>query len=361
MDSFVPFMSTLGAVLWMFGILLSAMTLVSLFRIDSWWARIWDFPRAQILVLLTIELVLISLYFDTLGMGGSVLLAAVLLSVLYQGYMMFPYTLLGAKQVQRTRRVIPENRAKLLFANVLMTNRNSEALRRLIYQVDPDIILTAETDNWWAEQLAEFESSHPFKVLCPLENTYGMTLYSRLELVDPTLKYLVEQDIPSIHTTVRLRSGVTFELRCLHPRPPFPTEDETATSRDAELLIVGRETKIKNEPFVVMGDLNDVAWSRTNYLFQDISGLLDPRVGRGFYNTFHARYPFFRFPLDHFFVSNHFRLVSFRRLPYFGSDHFPVFIELSYEHDATLYQEELVAEPEQVREAIEKIEKALND
>ena len=81
----------------------------------------------------------------------------------------------------------------------------------------------------------------------------------------------------------------------------------------------------------MLGDLNDVAWSRTSYEFQDISGLLDPRVGRGFYHTFHARYPVLRYPLDHCFHTKHFRLVRFKRLRKFGSDHFPVGIELSHE------------------------------
>ena len=108
----------------------------------------------------------------------------------------------------------------------------------------------------------------------------------------------------------------------------------------------------------MLGDLNDVAWSRTNYLFQDISGLLDPRIGRGFYHTFHAKVPLLRFPLDHFFHSNHFRLVDFRRLGYFGSDHFPVYIRLSYEPDAERVQEQLSASKSEKEEADEKIEKA---
>ena len=88
-------------------------------------------------------------------------------------------------------------------------------------------------------------------------------------------------------------------------------------------------------------------------------GLLDPRVGRGFYNTFHAEYPFMRLPLDHCFHSNHFRLVDFRRLAYYGSDHFPVYIKLSYEPDAEVEQDELQASKSQQKVAQEKISKKL--
>ena len=94
---------------------------------------------------------------------------------------------------------------------------------------------------------------------------------------------------------------------------------------------MGRKAKESGKPTIVAGDLNDVAWSHTTGLFQKISGLLDPRIGRGFYNTFHARYPAIRFPLDHVFVSESFRLVRLEKLPDMGSDHFPMYVELSYE------------------------------
>lgn len=341
------------------GCIAIAVTVVPLVRADAWWIRIFDFPRLQITFVAATTAAAYILFVGNYSTGGIIFLGSLALCLFYQGYMMFPYTPLARKQVQQSFNSTPESSFSLLFGNVLESNRNSERLREIIRKADPDIILTVETNGWWQEQLKEFEQTHPYIVHQPQENTYGMLLYSRLELVDPEVKFLLEDDIPSIHTRVKIRSGKEIELRCLHPRPPFPTEDESSTKRDAEILIVGKENKEKPSPFVVMGDLNDVAWSRTNYLFQDISGLLDPRIGRGFYHTFHASFPFLRFPLDHFFHSNHFRLVDFRRLGYFGSDHFPVYIKLSYEHDAVHEQEELQADESQKEEAQEKIEKAV--
>jgi endonuclease/exonuclease/phosphatase (EEP) superfamily protein YafD len=340
------------------GSLMIVATLLPLLRHDAWWVRVCDFPRLQIVALTAAT---IAAYPFAAGLSGPVdyaFLCVLALALAYQGYMMFPYTRLSRRQVQWARERPAGATFSLLFANVLMTNRRAARLREIIRACDPDILLTVETDEWWADQLREFERSHPHTVLRPQPNTYGMTLYSRLELINPEVKFLVEDDIPSIHTRVRLPSGVEVELRCLHPRPPFPTESEQSTKRDAELLVVGQEVKGLKTPVVVFGDLNDVAWSRTNYLFQDISGLLDPRIGRGVYNTFHAKYPFVRFPLDHFFHSNHFRLVTLKRLPYFGSDHFPVLITLSYEPDAVVEQEELQADEGEQEEAREKIEKA---
>lgn len=332
-------------------------TVLPLLRQDAWWVRIFDFPRLQITFILIATLAVYLVFKWDSSLTENLFLGALSSCLIYQGYMMYPYTPLARKQVQQATNISTDSSLSLLFANVLMDNRNVAKLREIISEIDPDIILTVETDEWWKEQLKGFERTHQHTVQQPQENTYGMLLYSRLELINPEVKFLVQDDVPSIHTRVKLLSGKEVEIRCLHPRPPFPTEDERSTERDAELLIVGKETKGLSNPVVVLGDLNDVAWSRTNYLFQDISGLLDPRVGRGFYHTFHAKYPFIRFPLDHFFHSNHFRLVDFRRLSYFGSDHFPVYIKLSYEPTAENQQEELQASESEQEEAEEKIEK----
>jgi endonuclease/exonuclease/phosphatase (EEP) superfamily protein YafD len=337
------------------GVTAIAATAIPLSGHQAWWIRIFDFPRLQIVFIGSIALIwhLAIVGFSTiLGVVFAVLLA---LSLAYQAFMIFPYTRLAAVQTQWSKDPRPESTISILFANVQESNRITEPLKNILRETEADLVLLVETDDWWLSQVQETLSNYPFAVLQPQSNTYGMLLFSRLELVEPQLRFLIQKDIPSIHGRVRLRSGDLVEFRCLHPRPPAPAEFKDAVPRDAEIIIVGSENRKDDLPFIVFGDLNDVAWSRTNYLFQNISGLLDPRVGRGFYHTFHAKIPFLRFPLDHLFHSNHFRLVDFRRLGYFGSDHFPVFGKLSLEHGAELEQEELEPEEDEIMEASEKV------
>jgi endonuclease/exonuclease/phosphatase (EEP) superfamily protein YafD len=192
----------------------------------------------------------------------------------------------------------------------------------------------------------------------PLVNKYGMLLYSRLELLDPQVKYLLREGIPSMHMQVRLRSGAVIRLHGVHPEPPAPTEADSSLPRDAELLIVGRDVKEHNTPTIVAGDLNDVAWSYTTGLFQKISSLLDPRKGRGMFNTFHAKIPIMRWSLDHVFHSRHFLLVDLQRLPAFGSDHFPVYVRLLLKPEVGVSQESPPSDEEDEETARKKIKKA---
>lgn len=344
------------AVLFSIGSLMIAATLLPFVRVDDWYIRIFDFPRLQITAILAAVFIGYLWVRDDPDLAENIFLATLALCLAYQLYRMYPYTPLCRKQVQSSRCATAQSCVSLLFSNVLMTNRNADILLQIIREEDPDIVLAVETDQWWETQLATLARTHKFSVLQPQDNTYGMLLYSRLELRDAKVKFLVQDDVPSIHACLQLPSGQEVQLRCLHPRPPAPQENDRSTERDAELLIVGKEIKGKSAPAIVLGDLNDVAWSRTNDLFHSISGLLDPRIGRGFFHTFNANWRLIRFPLDHVFHSRHFRLVDFKRLRHCGSDHFPVFVRLSFESDAKAEQEHPQASPDEKEEAEEKID-----
>ena len=334
-------------------------TLISLIPRDEWWIRDFDFPRLQIIFLGAVCLtLLLALPIE----WGSQRIAACLFliaALAYQLKMVLPYTFIWPNQVKLATDMDERQQLSMIVSNVLTTNTKYHLLLAEIDTHQPDIILTLESDKSWEQALSVIEPIYPHVVRVPLDNLYGMHLYSRLPLKDTEVKFLLSDDIPSIHTKVILRSGKQVQLYCLHPMPPSPTEASESTLRDAELLLVGKHIEKEQKTSIVMGDLNDVAWSRTTRLFQRISGLLDPRVGRHFINTFHADYPLFRWSLDHVFHSTDFSLTDMRRLSHVGSDHFPVLTRLQYTPQNESEQPALQADAEDEQEATDKIDEGV--
>lgn len=338
------------------GIIMLIPTLASITRFDHWWVRGFDFPRVQISFLLLIEIIALTWIFSFDNTWQLILLLLLVFSLFYQLSRIYPYTTLAKKTVQSFNGDNSSNHISLLVSNVLSPNVNYNKLIALVKTKNPDLLLTLETDKKWESGLSELEKDYKYTVKVPLENQYGMHLYSKLELKDIQVKYIIDEEIPSIHGHVILPNGHVVKIHCLHPKPPSPSEDLTSTNRDAELLFVGRDVKKDKETVLVLGDLNDVAWSRTTRLFQKISGLMDPRLGRGFFNTFSTKYLFLRWPLDHVFHTADFTLVEIERLKSIESDHFPMFIKLNHEPRAESFQEKPEGADEEEEEwAEEKI------
>ncbi len=299
-------------------------------RFTHWTVRGLDFPRLQIASFALVVLISQVIVF---GFSDALEWIAFLLTLgalAWQLKWVLPYTPLWRSEVKRTAVADDDNQINIITANVLTPNKESAKLISLVREYQPDILVTLESDSWWEAQLDELEDEMPHTLKCPLDNLYGMHVYSRLPLHDGTIEHMVKDDIPSIHCCVELRSGEQVRMHFLHPEPPSPTESDVSSPRDAELAVLAKSVADSDEPLIVTGDLNDVAWSPTTRLFRHISGLLDPRIGRGAFNTFHADFPFLRWPLDHVFHSHHFTLNTLERLPHIGSDHFALYTSLNF-------------------------------
>ena len=305
-------------------------TFITLSPSEVWWVRGMDFPRLQVAVLAAFLFVMELFWLDFSQWSSWCVVALTLASGLFQLWWILPYTRCYPREVKTAKQADSQQTITVLASNVLMKNRRAPALLALVRRYQPDILVALETNAWWQAQLDVLESDYPYTMKCPLENRYGMHVYSRLPLHDCAVQFLVEEKIPSMHAQAQLRSGEKIRLHFLHPTPPSPTENDESAERDAELLVVAKTVAETDEPVIVAGDLNDVAWSATTRMFRKISGLLDPRVGRGMFNSFHADYRVIRWPLDHLFHSKHFLLADMRRLPSIGSDHFPMLIKLAY-------------------------------
>lgn len=332
-------------------------TLLPLFRGEHWLLRLFDFPRMQIFSLGLMVLGFSLSKFKSSSTFERILAGLVFLSVVTQGVQIFPYTPLARNTVLATPS--GEGHIRLLTANVLQDNRDAGALLKVIALARPNIVLLTEVDRWWIDQMKGLEQDFPYTVKHPLTNYYGMALYSKLKLIQPEVRFLVKEDIPSIFTTVQLSNGQTISFYGVHPEPPGTKKPggglRGSGPRDVELVLLARELKKRGGPAIVAGDFNDVAWSHTTRLFKRTGELLDPRVGRGFFNTFHAKYPFLRYPLDHFFHTEEFTLATLQRLPKIGSDHFPIMLALDLKPLAAALQEPQAPKPKDAQEASEII------
>lgn len=286
-----------------------------------------DFVRLQTLFIQLVLLILF-LYFDKVFTVFSwILLGSLLATMVYQLFKIFPYSSLYPR---RKSNASSDAQVSILAGNVLQTNSCYPDFLKIVKHFDADLVLAMETNKEWEKCLTDIEKDYPFSIKVPLENFYGMHLYSKKELQNVAVKYQIEDDKPSIFFDFPTEANSPIFFCCLHPAPPSPTENETSKERDAELMLTGKQIRDEDKPTVVCGDMNDVVWSRTTRLFKKMTGMIDPRVGRGFFSTYNANYFFLRFPLDHLFHTRDLYVGKMVRSKNFGSDHFAMYYEIHH-------------------------------
>ena len=329
------FFMKLKPVLQVFGGLAIVLTLLPLIAIDYWWIRIFDFPHIQLTILTFTALITYFMRFEIKRVED--------------------YTPFADFEVLEAKNNNPEKTISLYTANVYQKNKEKQKLIQDIKKHDADILLFVETNTSWKENIdTNISEDYKYDVSVPLDNTYGMLLYSKLKLIEPEVKYLVDKGIPSIHTQVLLNSGDTIQLYTIHPTPPMPQHNPKSSDRDAEMMKIANLSRKSKYPVLVIGDFNDVAWSATTSLFYNVAELLDVRKGRGFYNTFDAKSFIMRWPLDHIFISSEFRAIDISLGSDINSDHFPTYTKLSFEPENAAEQQPKKPTQDQLERAKEQ-------
>ncbi|MBE7179286.1 MAG: endonuclease/exonuclease/phosphatase family protein, partial [Mucilaginibacter polytrichastri] len=154
-----------------------------LIRSDFWLFRALEYPRFQ---KFGVSLMLLLLWIFCWPVSSPLqhaIAAGLALGAIYQLYKIWPYTLLGKKEMLRVKSVDAQNRISLLCFNVLQTNRKYDRALKQIRQCDADVILLLETDAGWEETMRDIEKNYPYTLKKPLPNTYGLLFYSKLKTV----------------------------------------------------------------------------------------------------------------------------------------------------------------------------------
>lgn len=303
-------------------ILLIIVSILPFVQHQHWVFRVAEFIKIQLLFLqlIVFGLTLIYVQGHPWLWGLQVVQSAL---IVYHIYILMRYTKFWRQQhVKKTS--ASSGGVKIVSCNVYQYNTEYQRFIALIRREQPDIFVTMESNADWEQAMRCLEKDYPFQEKVTLENTYGMHFYTKLKVHRLQTHYFVADDIPSIEAELETRDGHRFVFFAVHPPPPSPTEEENSKERDGDLLSVAKKARKLRLPVLVTGDFNNVAWAKSSILFKKTSELIDARIGRGILSTFHAKYWFFRVPLDLLFHSTTIFIDKLFIYPSVGSDHFPI-------------------------------------
>ncbi|MBV7259422.1 endonuclease/exonuclease/phosphatase family protein [Erythrobacter crassostreae] len=298
------------------GIVAAAATSFSLVHTDWWFVRALDLVREPATYLFT-ALLIGSLLAKTWFRGWTALLLG--FSAIINVWCIWPYSSLASTQIELAPDA-PDNRCFTAYsANVKMENTNFSALIEQVDKYDPDILFLTETDEKWIEALSPMLSNYPTVQTHPQDDTFGKVFASRLQTVDVDFNEKEGEDTPTLFSLLRASDTALIRFTGLHPKAPLPGQN--TEQRDRSIV---RAAKIADGDIagaIVMGDFNDVPWSRTTSEFRDKGEWSDPRIGRGTFPTFPSFALPIGWPLDQVMVKGDVAVRSLEVMDSNGSDH----------------------------------------
>ncbi len=218
---------------------------------------------------------------------------------------------------------------KVLSANVWYRNRSADRLLGLVRAESPDLVLLVEFTPRAERAVEELRAKYPYRIESPAEGAAGIALYSRFPLEGAEAFELGSR--AALEARVQTPDGV-FALIGVHLRSP--TSRYFARLRNRELTLLAQRVNDAGRPVVVAGDFNVTPFSPYYTEWLDATKLTDTRYDRNLTPSWPAFLPIIAIPIDHCAVSDEFRIISQRRLPAFGSDHYAILAELALRREA---------------------------
>lgn len=341
-------------------IFVSLASFIPLLKAGHWIVRGFDFPRLHLFTICIVLLIIWSLT----GMDGALHWVSVLGLIVASGldlYRIYPYLPFSPNEVKRvedldSNEITKSSSFSVLTCNIRAKNQEYSKMLELIRELHPQIVVLIEVNDNWVREMKPLDRDYPNQVLQPQDNTYGLAIYSKFPLTQSQVRFLVDEGVPSLFTCLQINEQTEIELVALHPRPPRPKEGPS-DQRDAELMKISEYIKDVDHS-IVLGDLNDVAWSHTTRLFLRNSKMLDPRKGRGLFNTFPAKFARAGFPLDHLFLGQSLAIHKVTTERDIGSDHLPFYAELclnpEFKHQQKSHQNKEPDDQKEVQSHIDK-------
>lgn len=212
----------------------------------------------------------------------------------------------------------------VMTVNVSYRQFSVRQLLEMIREVNPDVLVMQELTPYAAEVLADLDTTFAHHLKFAADGPYGIALWSHHQLEGAQMFALGR--LPAIEARVLTPNG-TFAVFGVHLSAP--TTPRRAAARNEELRALAARSAAVDGALLVAGDFNLTPYSPHFSDWLDTSGLTDTRRHRTLSVSWPTLLPIAGIPIDHVAVSSEFEILSHRRLPDFGSDHYGVLVELA--------------------------------
>ena len=164
---------------YLFSSLFILVSILPLIPNQHWIFRVWEFGRIQIVILQLVTLLLGLVFLEDKTCVFWATVAVSFALIINHIIILIPYTVIykrkPAKKIAQHSELI-----SIISVNVYQFNNDYQKLIDLINEVQPDILLTMESNQKWENALKVIEKDYPNFKKVALEITYGIHFYTRL-------------------------------------------------------------------------------------------------------------------------------------------------------------------------------------
>ena len=214
-----------------------------------------------------------------------------------------------------------------LAVNVAARNDEYAGLLETIARANADVVVLVEFTRRWSERIAVLSKDYPHQARFPRDDAFGIALLSRYPF--ETADEVALGPSSAIDARLQTPRGIVRVIG-VHLYPPVSAA--RARLRNGQLEALAELLAPLPDPLVVLGDFNVSPYSPYLAAWLARTGLRDARRGFGLDFTWPAHFPPLGVPIDHILVSASLGVAEHRRLPAFGSDHYPVLARLVQDH-----------------------------
>ena len=217
---------------------------------------------------------------------------------------------------------------KVYSANIHVFNEDLSKLVHELQKSDAEIILLMEVTPDHVVQLKSIIKAYPFNIIYSPKGTRdpGAVLLSKFPILDYQIIKLSSLGNALFEAELDIdQKKVMFYA--IHGTNP--TLLDHYSDRNKHFLMLANKITNRSMPVILAGDFNATPFSPIFKELIKVSGLKDSREGFGWQPSWPTYLPLLWIPIDHILVSPEINVLHRDTGPFIGSDHYPVFAELS--------------------------------